>query len=126
MKSMKIMQVFLYILAGLLLLLGVIALFQAFAAPSSVERLLFPYRIPFGQVIDLFYDRILSIVRSLFSVLFVLFLTGGGMAFGLARLLQRTSQQALRIHELEQKLAELKSQKSVSDLNERPQPIKAG
>jgi hypothetical protein len=111
MKSMKIIRVFLYILAGLLLLLGVIALFQAFAAPSTVERLLFPYRIPFGQVVDLFYDRILSTVRSLFSVLFVLFLTGSGMAFGLARLLQRTSYQALRIQELEQKLAELKAPK---------------
>jgi hypothetical protein len=68
MKSMTIIRVFLYILAGLLLLLGVIALFQAFAAPATVERLLFPYRIPFGQVVDLFYDRILSTVRSLFSV----------------------------------------------------------
>jgi hypothetical protein len=48
------------------------------------------------------------------------------MAFGLARLLQRTSHQALRIQELEQKLAELKSQKRVSALNERPQPIEAG
>jgi hypothetical protein len=113
MKSMTIIRVFLYILAGLLLLLGVIALFQAFAAPATVERLLFPYRIPFGQVVDLFYDRILSTVRSLFSVLFVLFLTGSGMAFGLARLLQRTSHQALRIQELEQKLAELKSQKEL-------------
>jgi hypothetical protein len=39
MKSMKILRVFLNILAGLLLLLGGIALFQAFAAPATRARI---------------------------------------------------------------------------------------
>jgi hypothetical protein len=105
---MKIIRVFLYIFASLLLLIALFALYQMFIAPTTVENLLFPYRIPFGTVVDLFSDRILRTIRGLFTLLFILFLIGSGMAFGLARLVQRASRQALRIQELEEQLAELK------------------
>jgi NAD/NADP transhydrogenase beta subunit len=107
---MKISAIILYVIAGVLLLLSVVALSQVFMAARAVENALFGYRIAFGPLVDAFSSQLISVVRGAFLVMFALFLAGSGLSLALARLLERAKGQTERIRELEAELAELKGE----------------
>jgi hypothetical protein len=105
---MKILLVFCYIVASLLVLMALVLLVQVFTAPRVIENATLGYRMMLslsGPLVDALLSSLVGFARTLFCLSSGLLFAAGGVTYALARLLVRVDRQSLRIQELEERLS---------------------